>query len=131
MPTSRTSGAMNSSRFVLRPHDYELARESLFRASSRLVVTSNHVGAWIREVTHFLGADGLPGMDEIPEELQRYGMTIDYHAAMQYPFLSDTRCTESTSNDELQELLDILGVVLPATNSRLPLLLELELARGG
>jgi hypothetical protein len=58
-------------------------------------------------------------MDEIPEELQplwgqllldsQAQMTIDYRAAiMQYPFLSDTRRTESTSNDELQELLDIL-----------------------
>ncbi|KAJ7784048.1 hypothetical protein B0H14DRAFT_2630705 [Mycena olivaceomarginata] len=100
--------------------DYELARESLFRASSRLAVTSNRVGAWIREVTASLGADGLPGMDEIPEELQplwgqllldsQAQLSIDYRAAiLQYPFLSDTRRSGSTSDDELQGLLDILA----------------------
>ncbi|KAJ7318517.1 hypothetical protein DFH08DRAFT_819795 [Mycena albidolilacea] len=100
--------------------DYELAHESLFRASSCLAVTSNRVGAWICKVTASLGADGLPGMDEIPDELQplwgqllldsQAQMTVDYRTAiMQYPFLSDTRHTESTSNDELQELLNILA----------------------
>ncbi|KAJ7813502.1 hypothetical protein B0H14DRAFT_3477914 [Mycena olivaceomarginata] len=55
--------------------DYELARESLFRASSRLAVTSNRVGAWIREVTACWAQ-----------------LSIDYRAAiLQYPFLSDTR----------------------------------------
>jgi hypothetical protein len=58
-------------------------------------------------------------MDKIPEELQplwgqllldsQAQLTVDYHAAiMQYLFLSDTRRTESTSDDELQQLLDIL-----------------------
>ncbi|KAJ7896424.1 hypothetical protein B0H14DRAFT_3425793 [Mycena olivaceomarginata] len=100
--------------------DYELARESLFRASSRLAVTSNRAGAWIREVTASLGADGLPGMAEIPEELQllwgqllldsQSQLTVDYRVAiMQYPFLSDTRSTEPTSDDDLQQLLDILA----------------------
>ncbi|KAJ7819710.1 hypothetical protein B0H14DRAFT_2600459 [Mycena olivaceomarginata] len=92
--------------------DYELARESLFHASSHLVVTSNRVGAWIREVTASLGADGLPRMDEIPAELQPLWaqLTIDYRTAiMQYPFLSDTCHTESTSDDELQQLLNILA----------------------
>ncbi|KAJ7710242.1 hypothetical protein B0H14DRAFT_2646105 [Mycena olivaceomarginata] len=94
--------------------DYELARESLFRASSHLAVTSNRVGAWIREVTASLGANGLPGMDEIPEELQplwgqllldsQAQLTVDYRAAiMQYPFLSDSRRSESTSDGELQQ----------------------------
>ncbi|KAJ7836055.1 hypothetical protein B0H14DRAFT_2589919 [Mycena olivaceomarginata] len=99
--------------------DYELARKSLFRASSRLAVASNRVGTWICEVTASLGADGLLGMDEIPEELQplwgqlllnsQVQFTVNYHVAiMQYPFLSDTRHTETTSDDELQELLNIL-----------------------
>ncbi|KAJ7833264.1 hypothetical protein B0H14DRAFT_2591619 [Mycena olivaceomarginata] len=62
--------------------DYELARESLFRASSRLAVTSNRIGAWIRKVTASLGADGLPGMDEIPEELQPlWGQLLLYSQA--------------------------------------------------
>ncbi|KAJ7679703.1 hypothetical protein B0H14DRAFT_2655675 [Mycena olivaceomarginata] len=115
--------------------DYELARESLFRASSRLAVTSNRVGAWIREVTASLGANGLPGMAEIPEELQplwgqllldsQLQLTVDYCAAiMQYPFLGDTRCTEPTSDDNLQQLLDILAHALHVINSQLPLLLR-------
>ncbi|KAJ7760316.1 hypothetical protein B0H14DRAFT_2634215 [Mycena olivaceomarginata] len=111
--------------------DYELARESLFRASSRLAVASNRVGAWIREVTASLGADGLPGMAEIPEELQplwgqllldsQSQLTVDYRAAiMQYPFLSDTRRTEPTSDDDLQQLLDILSTPPPVENSNWP-----------
>ncbi|KAJ7304648.1 hypothetical protein DFH08DRAFT_976639 [Mycena albidolilacea] len=50
--------------------DYELAREQLFRASAHLVVASNCICAWIRELTASLGADGLPGMAELPEGLQ-------------------------------------------------------------
>ncbi|KAJ7663551.1 hypothetical protein B0H14DRAFT_2658770 [Mycena olivaceomarginata] len=100
--------------------NYKLAHESLFRASSCLAVTSNRIGAWIRKVTASLGADGLPGMAEIPEELQplwgqlllnsQSQLTVDYRTAiMQYPFLSDTHRTESTPDDELQQLLDILA----------------------
>jgi hypothetical protein len=59
-------------------------------------------------------------MDEIPEELQplwgqllldsQAQLSIDYRAAiLQYPFLSDTRRSGSTSDDELQGLLDILA----------------------
>ncbi|KAJ7662519.1 hypothetical protein B0H14DRAFT_2658860 [Mycena olivaceomarginata] len=47
--------------------DYELAREQLFRAGSRLSVAGNHVCAWIRERISPLGADGLPGMGRAPE----------------------------------------------------------------
>jgi hypothetical protein len=59
-------------------------------------------------------------MAEIPEELQplwgqllldsQSQLTVDYRAAItQYPFLSDTRRTEPTSDDDLQQLLDILA----------------------
>jgi hypothetical protein len=59
-------------------------------------------------------------MDEIPEELQplwgqlllnsQAQLTVDYRAAiMQYPFLSDSRRSESTSDGKLQQLLDILA----------------------
>ncbi|KAJ7722470.1 hypothetical protein B0H14DRAFT_3520321 [Mycena olivaceomarginata] len=110
---------------------------------SRLAVTSNRVGAWIREVTASLGADGLPGMDEIPEELQplwgqllldsQAQLSIDYRAAiLQYPFLSDTRRSGSTSDDELQELLDILARRAARNHqSTPPPRGELELARRG
>ncbi|KAJ7795960.1 hypothetical protein B0H14DRAFT_2620370 [Mycena olivaceomarginata] len=66
-----------------------------------------------------LRSASLPGMAEILEELQplwgqlfldsQVQLTVDYHVAiMQYPFLSDTHCTESTPDDELQQLLNIL-----------------------
>jgi hypothetical protein len=59
-------------------------------------------------------------MAEILEELQplwgqllldsQSQLTIDYCAAiMQYPFLSNTRRTEPTSDNDLQQLLDILA----------------------
>jgi hypothetical protein len=59
-------------------------------------------------------------MDEILEELQplwdqllldsQAQLTVYYRAAiMQYPFLSDSRRTESTSDGELQQLLNILA----------------------
>jgi hypothetical protein len=58
-------------------------------------------------------------MAEILEELQplwgqllldsQSQLTVDYRAAiMQYHCLSDTRPTEPTSDDDLQQLLDIL-----------------------
>ncbi|KAJ7694938.1 hypothetical protein B0H14DRAFT_3530447 [Mycena olivaceomarginata] len=100
--------------------DYELAREQLFRASARLAVASNRVGAWIRELTASLGADGLPGMAELPEELQpiwaqllldsETELSNDYRAAvLRYPFISDPRRTESTNDQDLSVLIDFLA----------------------
>ncbi|KAJ7794376.1 hypothetical protein B0H14DRAFT_3497044 [Mycena olivaceomarginata] len=99
--------------------DYELAREQLFRAGSRLSVAGNRVGAWIRERISSLGADGLPGMAELPKELQpiwaqlpldsQRDLSVDYRAAiLQYPFISDPRRTESTTDGDLAALINFL-----------------------
>jgi hypothetical protein len=99
--------------------DYELAREQLFRAGSRLSVTGNRVGAWIRERISSLGADGLPGMAELLKELQpiwaqllldsQQDLSVDYRAAiLQYPFISDPCRTESTTDGDLAALINFL-----------------------
>ncbi|KAJ7895590.1 hypothetical protein B0H14DRAFT_3426202 [Mycena olivaceomarginata] len=91
--------------------DYELAREQLFRASARLAVASNRIGAWIREMTTSLGPDGLPGMAELPEELQpiwaqllldsETELSNNYRASvLRYPFISDPCRTESTNDKD-------------------------------
>ncbi|KAJ7711946.1 hypothetical protein B0H14DRAFT_2645543 [Mycena olivaceomarginata] len=82
--------------------DSELAREQLFRAGACLAVASNRVGAWIRGMISLLGPDGLPGMAELPEELQpiwaqllldsETELSNDYRATiLRYPFISDPR----------------------------------------
>ncbi|KAJ7691874.1 hypothetical protein B0H14DRAFT_2651877 [Mycena olivaceomarginata] len=85
--------------------DYELAREQLFRASARLAVASNRVGAWIRELTASLGADGLPGMAELPEELQPIWAQLLLDSEKEF----DPRRTESTNDQDLSVLIDFLA----------------------
>lgn len=87
--------------------DYELTRKQLFCASARLAIASNCVGAWIRRMISTLGADGLPGMVELPEEHQpiwaqllldsQAELSNDYRAAiLRYLFISNPRRTDET-----------------------------------
>jgi hypothetical protein len=66
-----------------------------------------------------LGADGLPGMAELPKELQpvwaqllldsQRDLSVDYRTAiLQYPFISDPRRTESTTDGDLAALINFL-----------------------
>ncbi|KAJ7817904.1 hypothetical protein B0H14DRAFT_2601627 [Mycena olivaceomarginata] len=120
LPTTSNRGNELITDLSTARADYELAREQLFRASARLAVASNRVGAWIHELTASLGADGLPGMAELPEELQpiwaqllldsETELTNDYRAAvLRYPFISDARRTESTNDQDLSVLIDFLA----------------------
>lgn len=100
--------------------DYELVREQLFRASARLAIASNRVGAWIRQTVASLGPDGLPGVTELPEELRplwaqflldsQAELSVDYRAAvLRYPFISDGRLSDAPTDEDLQILVDYLS----------------------
>ncbi|KAJ7811541.1 hypothetical protein B0H14DRAFT_3479650 [Mycena olivaceomarginata] len=99
--------------------NYKLAWEQLFRAGACLAVASNRVGAWICGMISSLGPDRLPGMAELPEELQplwaqllldsQRDLSVDYRATvLQYPFISDPCRTESTTDGDFAALLDFL-----------------------
>ncbi|KAJ7853556.1 hypothetical protein B0H14DRAFT_2758354 [Mycena olivaceomarginata] len=94
-------------------------REHLFRASTRLAIASNRVGAWIRQTVSSLGPHGLPMMAELPEELRplwaqllldsEAELSVDYRDAIRrYPFISDSRRTDLTTDEDLPILVDFL-----------------------
>ncbi|KAJ7689512.1 hypothetical protein B0H14DRAFT_2652790 [Mycena olivaceomarginata] len=92
-----------------------LAAKSLAKEQSEPTVA---VTNWCGRISS-LGADGLPGMAELPKELQpiwaqlllnsQRDLSVDYRTAvLQYPFISDPRRTDSTTDGDLAALLNFL-----------------------
>ncbi|KAJ7717921.1 hypothetical protein B0H14DRAFT_2643463 [Mycena olivaceomarginata] len=92
--------------------DYELAREQLFRTGSRLSVAGHRVGAWIRgrisSLEPTLPKELQPIWAQLLLDSQR-DLSVDYRTAvLQYPFISDPRRTESTTDGDLAALINFL-----------------------